>query len=114
MLGCEPPDRLPGRQSGVAMRAVLDVILLILQMYTYVIIIVAIMSWLIAFNVINIYNDFVRSIWTALNALTEPVLRPIRRMLPNLGGLDISPVIVILVIFLIQDIISRYVYPNVF
>ena len=96
------------------MRAVLDVILLILQMYTYVIIIVAIMSWLIAFNVINIYNDFVRSIWTALNALTEPVLRPIRRMLPNLGGLDISPVIVILVIFLIQDIISRYVYPNVF
>jgi YggT family protein len=96
------------------MRAILDVLLLILQLYTYVIIIVAIMSWLIAFNVINVYNDVVRTIWNALNAITEPLLKPIRNILPTMGGLDISPVILLLLIFLVQDIISRYVYPNVF
>ena len=95
------------------MRAIFDVLLLVLQLYTYVIIIVAIMSWLIAFNVINVHNDFVRSIWNALNAVTEPLLRPIRNILPALGGLDISPVILLLLIFLIQDIIERYIYPNV-
>ena len=96
------------------MRALLDVLLLILQIYTYIIIIVAIMSWLIAFNVINVYNDVVRTIWNALNAVTEPLLKPIRNVLPALGGLDISPVILLLLIFLVQDIIERYVYPNVF
>ena len=96
------------------MRAVLDVILLVLQMYTYVIIVVAIMSWLIAFNVINVYNNVVRTIWDALNAVTEPALRPIRRMLPNFSGLDLSPLVLLLLIFLIQDIIAKYIYPNVF
>jgi YggT family protein len=96
------------------MRALLDVFLLVLHLYSYVIIIVAILSWLIAFNVINIYNDFVRSIWNFLNALTEPVLRPIRQILPNLGGIDISPVILLLLIFLVEDIVSRYIYPYVF
>jgi YggT family protein len=96
------------------MRAILDVLLLVLQIYTYIIIIVAIMSWLIAFNVINVYNNVVRSIWNALNAVTEPLLKPIRSILPAFGGLDISPVILLLLIFLIQDIIERYIYPNVF
>ena len=96
------------------MQAVLDVILLILKMYTYVIIAVAIMSWLIAFNVINLYNNVVRSIWNGLNALTEPVLRPIRNVLPNFNGLDLSPLVLLLLIFLIQDIIIKYVYPSVF
>ncbi len=96
------------------MRAVLDVILLVLQMYTYVIIVVAIMSWLISFNVINVYNNVVRTIWDALNAITEPALRPIRRMLPNFSGLDLSPLVLLLLIFLVQDIIAKYIYPNVF
>jgi len=96
------------------MRALLDVLLLVLHLYSYVIIIVAIMSWLIAFNVINMYNDLVRSIWNALNALTEPVLRPIRSVLPDLGGIDISPVILLLLPFLVEDVIQRYIYPNVF
>ena len=96
------------------MRAVLDVILLVLQLYTYVIIVVAIMSWLIAFNVINVYNNVVRTIWDALNAMTEPVLRPIRNVLPNFSGLDLSPLVLLLLIFLIQDVIAKYIYPNVF
>jgi YggT family protein len=96
------------------MRAVLDVVLLILQLYTYVIVIAAILSWLVAFGVINVHNDLVRSIWNALTAITEPVLRPIRQITPNLGGIDISPVILLLLIFLIEDIIQRYIYPNVY
>ncbi len=96
------------------MRAVLDVILLVLQLYTYVIIVVAIMSWLIAFQAINVYNSVVRAIWDALNAVTEPVLRPIRNLLPNFNGLDLSPLVLLLLIFLVQDVISKYIYPNVF
>jgi YggT family protein len=110
--GLDKPRR-PRRIPGAYMRAVLDIILIILQLYTYVIIIVAILSWLVAFNVINIYNDFVRAVWNTLNALTEPLLRPIRAVLPNLGGIDISPIILILIIWLIEDIIQRYIYPNV-
>jgi len=93
--------------------ALFRIILLILQLYTYVIVIMAIMSWLIAFNVINVYNEFVRSIWNALNALTEPVLRPIRQFLPSLGGLDISPVVLILIlqflIYFIANIHQQYI-----
>jgi uncharacterized protein YggU (UPF0235/DUF167 family)/uncharacterized protein YggT (Ycf19 family) len=72
------------------MRALLEVILQILDLYIYVIIGSAILSWLIAFNVVNMYNDIVRSIWKLLTALTEPVLRPIRnlRLIGAGSGLD--------------------------
>jgi YggT family protein len=63
----------------------------LITLYIYIVIASAVMSWLIAFNVVNPYNQFVRSIWQGLNALTEPVLRPIRRLMPDLGGIDISP-----------------------
>lgn len=93
------------------MRAILDLVLLILQLYTYVIVISAVLSWMLAFNVLNYNNQFVRSVWTALNALTEPLLRPIRNIMPNLGAVDISPVILLLGIFLLERIIIYYVYP---
>ena len=96
------------------MRAILDVLLVVLQLYTYVIIAAAILSWLVAFNAVNRHNDVVRSIWNFLTALTEPLLRPIRERLPNLGGIDISPIILILLVFLLERIIEEYIYPNVF
>ena len=96
------------------MRALLDLLFVVLQLYTYIIIAGAIMSWLIAFNVINPYNQFVRSLWQGLNALTEPALRPIRRLLPNLGGVDISPIILLLLIWFVEHVIQLYVYPNVY
>jgi YggT family protein len=74
----------------------------------------AILSWLVAFNVVNTRNHFVASIGEFLFRITEPALRPIRNILPNLGGIDISPVILILIIFFIQNVIMRYIYPNVF
>ena len=96
------------------MRALLNVILLALQLYTYLIVASAILSWLVAFNVVNTRNDFVRSIWNFLDAVTEPALRPIRNILPNLGGVDISPIILILLIIFIQNLIVDYLMPIAF
>jgi YggT family protein len=96
------------------MRALLNVILLALQLYTYLIVASAILSWLVAFNVVNTRNDFVRSIWNFLDAVIEPVLRPIRNILPNLGGVDISPIILILLIIFIQNLIVDYLMPIAF
>jgi len=96
------------------MRAILEVLLTALDMYRYVAIGAAVLSWLIAFNAVNIRNELVRSLWNLVNALTEPLLRPIRRFLPNMGGIDISPVILLLLIMLVENVIIRYVYPYVF
>lgn len=95
------------------MRALLDVLMLVLNLYVYVLIASAILSWLIAFDVINIRNDIVRGIWNVLVQVTEPFLRPIRNLLPNLGGVDVSPVILLLIIFFIQKVITYYIYPAV-
>ena len=96
------------------MRALLDVILVVLQIYVWLLIASAVLSWLIAFDVVNTRNQVVRTIGEFLWRITEPVLRPIRSITPNLGGIDISPVILILIIFFIQSVITRYIYPNVF
>ena len=96
------------------MRAVLDIILVALDLYWWVIIAGAILSWLIAFGVVNIRNDFVRSIWNLFLALTEPFLRPIRKFLPSMGGIDISPIILLLGVMLVERIIIYYVYPFAF
>ena len=96
------------------MRSILYVILLILDLYIWLLIAAAVLSWLIAFNVINTRNQFVAMVADFLYRITEPVLRPIRNVLPSLGGIDISPVVLILIIILIKDIIVRYIYPSVF
>ena len=63
------------------------------------------MSWLIAFNVINTHNEVVRSIWIALDRLTQPLYRPIRKVMPDLGALDLSPMVVLLLIIILQTIL---------
>jgi YggT family protein len=96
------------------MRAVLDIVLLVLQIYIWLLIAAAVLSWLIAFNVVNTRNQVVAMIADMLYRLTEPLLRPIRSMLPSLGGIDVSPVILILLILFLENVIIRYIYPNVF
>ena len=96
------------------MRALLDVIMLLLQLYSYVMLAMIIMSWLIAFNVVNTRNQFVSQVWRILNQLTDPVLRPIRRILPNFSGLDLSPLVLFVIIFFIVRVIDLYIYPYVF
>jgi YggT family protein len=95
------------------MRAILDIVIIVLDLYVWLLIAAAILSWLIAFNVVNTRNGFVATVAEFLYRITEPALAPIRRFMPNLGGLDISPIILILIIMLIQRVILYYVYPNV-
>ncbi len=93
------------------MRALLDVVLIVLEMYQYVVLAMVVMSWLINFGVINIHNDIVRSIWNAVNALTEPLMRPIRRIIPPMGGLDLAPLILLLLIYFVQHLVVYNIYP---
>jgi YggT family protein len=87
------------------MHALLGFIAMVITLYIWVIIIGAVLSWLIAFDVINRRNRAVYTITDSLYRLTEPALRPIRRALPDLGGLDISPVILILGLIFIKDVV---------
>jgi YggT family protein len=80
-------------------------IVYVIQLYIWVIIASAILSWLIAFNVVNTQNRFVYSVADMLYRVTEPALRPIRSILPNLGGIDISPVILILILMFITNVV---------
>lgn len=89
----------------------LNIIMLVIQLYIWIVIASAILSWLIAFNVVNTQNRFVFTVADMLYRLTEPAMRPIRRVLPDLGGLDLSPVVLILGLILLQDIIAYYVAP---
>ena len=89
-------------------------IVLVIDLYIWVVIAGAILSWLIAFNVVNTHNQVVATIGEFLYRITEPLLRPIRSVLPNLGGIDVSPVILILLILFLENVIIRYIYPNVF
>jgi len=95
------------------MRALLDIVLMVLDLYIYLLIASAILSWLIAFNVVNTRNQFVAAVAEFLYRITEPLLAPIRNFMPNLGGLDISPIILILIIVFIEKVIIYYIYPNV-
>jgi YggT family protein len=83
--------------------AILDLLLRVLM---WIIIIQAILSWLVAFNVINTYNQFVRSLFNALDRMTAPLYRPIRRILPDFGGLDFSPMVVILLIYVLRILLA--------
>jgi YggT family protein len=96
------------------MRALFLVIDLALQLYIWILIAAAVLSWLVAFNVVNTRNPVVASVGEFLYRITEPLLRPIRNALPNLGGIDISPVVLILIIIFIRYVIALYILPNVF
>jgi YggT family protein len=93
---------------GIMVNPVIWLILSVLNLYFYVILASVIMSWLISFNVINGSNPYVRQISYALQRLTEPLLGPIRRFLPDLGGIDISPIILLLGLQFVQYLIVYY------
>ena len=85
-----------------------------LWFYLYLVLAAVVMSWLIAFNVVNTRNQFVGMIADFLYRITEPALRPIRRRMPNLGGIDISPIILFFIIYFLSLVINLYILPNVF
>jgi YggT family protein len=88
--------------------AILQTLSFILSIVWWIFLITIIFSWLISFNVINTRNQFVASVWRALNQITEPILKPIRRFVPPVGGLDLSPLIVFVIIFVLQNLIQAW------
>ena len=99
---------------GEAMYAFLNLVDTVIRIYIWLLIIQAVLSWLLAFGVVNRHNRFVGQVEDFLWRITEPALRPIRNFLPNLGGIDISPVILFLIIVFIRYVIALYILPNVY
>ncbi len=79
----------------------------VIELFIWALIISAVLSWLVAFNVVNTRNRFVYMVGDFLHRITEPALRPIRRIIPNLGGIDISPLILILLLLFLQQVLAR-------
>jgi len=87
------------------MQSLLLLIDQIIYIYIWILILTVVFSWLIAFNVINTHNRFVFTVVNILHRLTEPLLGPIRRFLPDLGGLDISPVVLLLLLYFVRNLL---------
>ena len=96
------------------MIAIFYLVLQILKLYSYVVIANVVVSWLIAFNILNTQNRFVYSILEFSYKLTDPILNKIRRFLPNLGSLDISPIILLLLIWFLEMCMKLYIAPMIF
>ncbi len=96
------------------MIAIFYLVLQILKLYSYVVIANVIISWLIAFNILNTQNRFVYSILEFSYRLTDPILNKIRRFLPNLGSLDISPIVLLLLIWFVEMCMKLYIAPMIF
>ena len=96
------------------MIAIFYLVLQILKLYSYIVITNVIISWLVSFNVLNTQNRFVYSILELTYRLTDPILNKIRRFVPNLGTLDISPVILLLLIWFIEMCMKLYIAPIIF
>ena len=86
----------------------LQIVHIILTVLWWFIIAQAVMSWLIAFNVINTHNDFVNQLWTVLDRITEPLYRPFRRIMPDFGGLDLTPMLVLIIIIVLDGPVLSY------
>ena len=86
----------------------------VINIHIWLIIINAILSWLVAFNVLNTQNRFVFAILNATHQLTDPVLNKIRKFIPNLGSIDISPIVLILLLFFIRNLFFELLAPNLF
>ncbi len=89
------------------MTSIVTILMMILNLAWWIIIIQAVMSWLISFDVVNLRQPFVYQLWSSLNRLTEPLYRPIRSVIPSLGGLDLAPLVALIAIAALQVVISN-------
>jgi len=87
-----------------------QVLLAILNIYEMIVVVTVVMSWLFHFNVINYSNQFVRIVWDICSKLTEPLLSRIRQFLPDMGGIDISPIVLLLVVFFLQSVVQQLMF----
>ena len=96
------------------MKSILILLDSIVSIYIWILIINAVLSWLIAFNILNTSNRLVYSLLDVSYKMTDPLLRPIRNFLPNLGGIDISPVVLILILMFLRNLVFEYLAPTMF
>jgi len=87
-----------------------QVLMAVLNIYEFIVVVAVVMSWLFQFNVINYSNQFVRMVWDICSRLTEPFLSRIRAFLPNMGGLDLSPLVLLLLVFFLQNVLRQLMY----
>ena len=92
------------------MGSLVSILLMLISIVWWIVIIQAILSWLISFNVLNVRQPLVYQIWSSLNRQTEPIYRPIRNFLPNMGGLDLSPLVVLIGLSILRIIIINNAY----
>ncbi|GLQ07942.1 YggT family protein [Sneathiella chinensis] len=92
------------------MASVVHLISTIIQIFIWLLIANAVLSWLIAFNIVNTRNQFVATVGEFLYKITEPALRPLRKVIPNFGGIDISPIVLILILIFIQNLMYEYLF----
>jgi YggT family protein len=104
---CGNDDYLIGKLERTAMVSLFQILLLILGIARFFIIVHFVMSWLISFNVLNVRQPFVAQVWFGLQRLLEPLYAPIRRMLPNMGGLDLSPLVALVAIYALEIILRN-------
>ena len=96
------------------MKSLLILVDSVVTIYIWILIINALLSWLIAFNVLNTSNRLVYSLLDVSYKMTDPLLRPIRNFLPNLGGIDISPVVLILLLMFVRNLVFEFLAPTMF
>ena len=90
------------------MHPIVKILFIVIDLYMWALIVAVILSWLVAFNVVNRRNQFVFTVGDFLARITEPALRPLRRVLPNLGGVDLAPLALLLALYLIKRLIAYY------
>ncbi len=108
--GIAPESAVPYMPGGISREimmalALIDVLLILLNVVWWIIVIQAILSWLVAFNVINTHSDVMRSFYNALDRITRPLYNPIRRILPDFGGIDFSPFVVLILIMVVSRLL---------
>jgi YggT family protein len=112
LAGCARNGYMSARnQLETSMIAVINTLLFIINIAWFLVIASAIFSWLYAFNVINANNQVIATIGRSLYQLTEPIYRPIRRILPNFGGVDLSPLVVLVILFFLEQVIRTVLAP---
>jgi len=99
------PNGAPRGDTPMAL-ALIQILLILLTVAWWIIVIQMILSWLVAFNVINTHNDFVRGLMRGLDRILEPIYRPIRKVLPDFGGLDFSPMVVIILLIILRKVVE--------
>jgi YggT family protein len=86
--------------------ALFDIVLFLFRILSFVVIVQVILSWLVAFNVVNLHQPFVRALYTGMDRITEPLYRPIRKVLPDFGGIDFSPIVLLLLIQVVSMLVA--------